>query len=61
MAIGDSGDFVSFDFKIKLSNSQTKHHFLFAPEIYQREMVTSYNRQNSRNMACDDSMMETPI
>jgi len=49
MPVGDSGDFVSFDFKISLSNSHMKHHVLFVPEIYrrdiyQRETVTSYNR-----------------
>jgi len=33
MPTGEMGDFVSFDFKIKPSNSQVKHHFLFAPGI----------------------------
>lgn len=47
MPRGDMGEFVSFDFKIKLSNSQVKHHFLFAPKIYigdilPRETVTTY-------------------
>jgi hypothetical protein len=37
MPIGERGDFVSFDFKIKLSNSQVKHHFLLAPEIDMRD------------------------
>jgi hypothetical protein len=64
--IGDSADLVSFEFKINLSNSHVKHHFLFAPEIYrgniyQRDTITSYNRLYSINMACDDSMTETPI
>jgi len=38
MPVGDSGDFVSFDLKINLSNSQMKHHVLFVPEIYGRDM-----------------------
>lgn len=46
MPIGDRGAFVSFDFKIKFSNSHMKHHFLFAPGIHMR-YLTSGNRTHS--------------
>lgn len=68
MPMGDSGDFEYFDFEIKFPNSHMKHHFLFTPGIYREDIypgkqlqVTTNSIQETRNMACDGSMMETLI
>lgn len=65
MPTGDTGDFASFDFKINLSNSHVKHHFLFAPKIYIGDILPreqlQLKTQYSINMVGNDSLMEPLI